>query len=129
MAKMIAKAAGADDAWMVDPDGQITEGSSNNAYIVTKDGVIVTRQLSNDILHGITRKAVLRLAEEAQMKIEERPFTPTEAYGAAEAFSTSASSFVMPVVSIDGNKLGDGTPGPVARRLRELYIAEARSAG
>ena len=125
-AKMQAKAAGADDAWLVE-DGYVTEGTSNNAYIVTRDGTIVTRNLSHDILHGITRAAVLKLAAEAQMKIEERPFTIAEAQSAAEAFSTAASLFVCPVIEIYGVKLGDGTPGPVAKRLREIYIAEARA--
>ncbi|MEM9780477.1 MAG: D-amino-acid transaminase [Pseudomonadota bacterium] len=124
MGKMAAKAAGADDAWMVE-DGMVTEGTSNNAYIVTKAGTIVTRQLSNAILHGITRSAVLRFAREAQMKVEERPFTIAEAQEAAEAFVTSASTFVHPVVEVDGVSLGDGTPGPVARRLREIYIEES----
>lgn len=124
MAKMAAKAAGKDDAWQVE-DGFVTEGTSNNAYIVTREGTIITRNLSNSILHGITRAAVLRLAAEAQMKIEERPFTIAEAQDAAEAFVTAASSFVQPVVEIDGTVLGDGTPGPVAKRLREIYVAEA----
>ncbi|MGR3491795.1 MAG: aminotransferase class IV, partial [Shimia sp.] len=123
MGKMAAKAAGADDAWMIQ-DGEVTEGTSNNAYIV-KDGVIITRQLSNDILHGITRKAVLRFAEEAQMKVEERAFTLEEAVQADEAFVTSASTFVMPVVEIDGAPVGNGTPGPIARRLREIYLQES----
>jgi D-alanine transaminase len=122
--KQAAKEAGVDDAWMVE-DGFVTEGTSNNAWIVTKDGVLVTRQLSTEILHGITRAAVMTLAQEAQMKIEERPFTIEEAKEAAEAFVTSASSFVMPVVEIDGTALGDGAPGPVARRLREIYVAAA----
>ena len=126
-AKMQAKAEGADDAWLVE-DGFVTEGTSNNAYIVTTDGTIVTRQLSTDILHGITRAAVLKLAAEAQLKVVERPFTIAEAQGAAEAFVTAASLFVCPVVEIDGVKLGDGKPGPVARRLREIYIATARAA-
>ena len=125
MGKMMAKAAGADDAWMVE-DGHVTEGTSNNAYFV-KNGKIVTRPLSNDILHGITRKAVLRLAEEAQMQIEERLFTIEEAQEADEAFTTSASAFVMPVVEIDGVALGDGTPGPIAKRLREIYLEESRA--
>ncbi len=124
MCKMAARAEGADDAWMVE-DGHVTESTSSNAYIVTKGGRIVTRNLSNSILHGITRAAVLRLAREAQMEVEERPFTPEEAQGAAEAFVTAASSFVTPVVEIAGRTLGDGTPGPVARRLREIYIEEA----
>lgn len=125
--KQAAKDAGADDAWMVE-DGFVTEGTSNNAYIVTRDGVIVTRHLSNEILHGITRASVLRLAAEAQMKVEERPFTIAEAQNAAEAFYTSASAFVTPVVAIDGKPVGSGEPGPVARRLREIYLAMALAA-
>jgi D-alanine transaminase len=124
MGKMMAKAAGVDDAWLVE-DGHVTEGTSNNAYIV-KGGKIITRDLSNDILHGITRAAVLRFAREAQMEVEERPFTIEEAQGADEAFITSASTFVMPVVEIDGAKVGGGAPGPVAARLREIYIEESR---
>lgn len=124
--KMMAKKAGKDDAWMVE-DGFVTEGTSNNAYIVTTDGVIVTRQLGTEILHGITRAAVLRLAREAQMKVEERPFTVEETKAAAEAFFTSASAFVTPVIEIDGAAVGAGTPGPVATRLREIYIAESRA--
>jgi len=125
MGKMMARAAGADDAWMVE-DGFVTEGTSNNAYIVTREGTIVTRHLGEEILHGITRAAVLRFAREAQMKIEERPFTIAEAQAAAEAFVTSASAFVMPVVRIDGTAVGDGTPGDVATRLREIYLEESR---
>ena len=126
MAKMMAKEAGADDAWMVE-DGHVTEGTSNNAYIV-KDGVITTRHLGEDILAGITRDAVLRFAREGQMQVEERAFSQSEAYDADEAFVTSATTFVMPVVEIDGHRIGDGTPGPVARRLREIYIEESRKA-
>jgi len=126
MCKMAAKDQGKDDAWMVE-EGVVTEGTSNNAYIVTKSGKIVTRHLSNSILHGITRASVLRLAESAQMVIEERPFTVAEAQEAAEAFVTSASGFVMPVVEVDGATLGDGKPGPIARRLREIYVAEAQA--
>ena len=124
MGKMMAKAAGADDAWMVE-EGAVTEGTSNNAYIV-KGGTIVTRHLSEEILHGITRAAVLRFAREAQMTVEERAFTIEEAQAADEAFVTSASTFVMPVVEIDGAPIGDGTPGPVSRRLREIYLDESR---
>ena len=122
MGKMMAKKAGADDAWMVQ-DGFVTEGTSNNAYIV-KNGQIITRALSNDILHGITRSAVLRFAEEAQMELVERNFTIDEAQSADEAFVTSASTFVMPVVEIDGQALGAGMPGPIAARLREIYLEE-----
>ncbi|NMM45892.1 D-amino-acid transaminase [Rhodospirillaceae bacterium KN72] len=126
LAKMEAKAAGADDAWLVE-DGYVTEGSSNNAFIITQDGTIVTRKLSNDILHGITRRAVLKIAEQEGLKVEERSFTPDEAYDAAEAFITSASAFVMPVVKIDNRILGNGVPGPIASKLRELYIEMAKA--
>ena len=126
LGKMMAKKAGADDAWMTE-DGYVTEGTSNNAYFV-KNGKIVTRPLSNDILHGITRKAVLRMAAEAQMAVEERLFTIDEAKEADEAFVTSASTFVMPVVEIDGAQLGDGAPGPIAKRLREIYLEESLKA-
>ncbi len=126
MGKMMAKKAGCDDAWMVE-DGFVTEGTSNNAYIV-KGNRIITRGLSHDILHGITRAAVLRFAREAQMEVEERNFTIDEAKEADEAFTTSASAFVMPVVEIDGVRLGDGTPGRVAPRLREIYLDEMRKA-
>ncbi|MFG6561784.1 D-amino-acid transaminase [Sulfitobacter sp. 1A15299] len=124
MGKMMAKKAGVEDAWMVE-DGFVTEGTSNNAYIV-KDGKIVTRETSNDILHGITRRAVLELAREAQMQVEERNFTIEEAQQADEAFVTSASAFVTPVVEIDGAKIGSGTPGKLAPRLREIYLEEMR---
>lgn len=123
MAKTAAKKEGCDDAWLIE-DGFVTEGTSNNAYIV-KGGRIITRQLSTDILHGITRAAVLRFAAEAQMEVEERPFTISEAQAADEAFITSATAFVQPVVEIDGARLGNGTPGPVARRLREIYLDES----
>ena len=126
MGKMMAKKAGADDAWMVE-DELVTEGTSNNAYIV-RGGKIITRQLSTEILHGITRAAVLKFAREAQMEVEERPFTVEEALSADEAFITSASAFVMPVVEIDGKALGGGKPGPVATRLREIYLDESRKA-
>ena len=126
MGKMMAKTAGCDDAWFVE-DGMVTEGTSNNAYIV-KGGRIITRALSNDILHGITRAAILRFAAEAQMEVEERSFSIEEAIAADEAFITSASAFVMPVVEIDGVKIGSGTPGRVSGRLREIYLEESRKA-
>ena len=124
MAKMEAKRKGAGDAWLVE-DGMVTEGSSNNAHIVTEDGTLVTRPLSHAILPGITRAAVLKLAETDGVNVEERPFSLEEAKRAREAFITSASTFVMPVVAIDDATIGDGTPGPIARRLREIYLAEA----
>jgi D-alanine transaminase len=121
MAKMAAKHEGADDAWLVE-DGYVTEGSSNNAYIIDANGTLITRQLGNEILAGITRKAVLQLAAEQDIKIEERLFSMEEAYAAREAFITSATTFVMPVTSIDGKPVGDGKPGELTLRLREIYI-------
>ncbi len=124
MAKMAAARAGADDTWMVE-DGFVTEGSSNNAYIIQSDGTLVTRHLGNEILAGITRRAVLKLAGEADINIEERPFTVDEALQAREAFSTSATTLVMPVTSINGERIADGKPGALTRRLREIYIQTA----
>ena len=121
MAKTAAKRSGADDAWFVE-DGFVTEGSSNNAFIVTAGGVLVTRQLGNEILHGITRASILRLCEETGVPFEERRFTLEEAYSAREAFITSASTFALAVVRIDGHVIGDGVPGPLSNRLRALYI-------
>ncbi|WP_321333878.1 D-amino-acid transaminase [Breoghania sp.] len=127
LVKNEAKARGADDVWMV-LDGLVTEGSSNNAYIVQGDGTIVTRNISSDILAGITRTAVLKCAEELGVSVEERAFTVAEAQAAVEAFSTSATGFVNPVIEIDGVAIGDGKPGPVAQRLREIYIETSRAA-
>ena len=126
MAKMAAKKAGVDDAWLVE-DGMVTEGTSNNAYII-KGNRIITRHLSSNILHGITRVAVLRYAAAVQMVVEERPFSIAEATTADEAFITSASAFVMPVVQIDGIDIGSGKPGTVTARLREIYLDEMRKA-
>jgi len=128
LAKQQASAAGAAEAFMVE-DGTITEGSSSTAFIVTEGGTILTRPLSNALLPGITRRAVITLAAEFRLRLEERAFSVEEAHDAAEAFYTSASAFVMPVVSIDGRPLGDGRPGPIARRLRELYVAFAQACG
>ena len=125
MGKMMAKAADCDDAWMVE-DGYVTEGTSNNAYIVVGNKII-TRELSNDILHGITRASVLRYAKEAQMIVEERSFSVDEVKSADEAFITSASTFVMPVVEFDGVLIGAGKPGNVSKILREIYIEESRN--
>ncbi len=126
MGKMMARKAGCDDSWFV-RDGTVTEGTSNNAYIV-KGNRIITRALGTDVLHGITRASVLRFATEAQFEVEERPFTIAEAQAADEAFASAASIFVMPVVQIDGVAIGSGKPGPVAARLREIYIDEMRKA-
>ena len=125
LGKQAAAEAGVDDAWMVE-DGFITEGTSNNAYIVSHDGVIHTRQLGNEILSGITRAAVQKLSEACQIRVVEKPFTVEQALQAKEAFITSASMFVMPVVSIDGQSIGDAKPGELTMRLREMYIDIAR---
>ncbi|MEQ8737628.1 MAG: D-amino-acid transaminase [Hoeflea sp.] len=124
LGKMEAKSRGADDAWMV-RDGVVTEGTSNNAFIVTKAGAIVTRPLSNEILPGITRAALMAYSAESGTPVEERAFTIEEAHDAAEAFITSASVFVGPVVSIDGVELSGGKPGPVTLGLRKTYIEES----
>ncbi len=124
MGKQAALDAGVHDAWMVE-DGLVTEGTSNNAYIVTADKKIQTRHLGHEILSGITRHAVLKFATEAGYTVVEEPFTIEEARQAKEAFITSASTFVMPVVNIDGVALGDGTPGPVSKQLRKIYIEAA----
>ncbi len=133
LAKQQAVEAGVSEAWMVE-DGAITEGSSSTAFIVSRDRKLVTRPLSTALLPGITRASVLKLAAEADLTIEERLIPVAEALEAAEAFYTSASAFVMPVVEIDGRAIGEGKPGPLTKRLRELYLdwpapAEAFRAG
>ena len=125
MAKQTALEAGADDAWLIE-DGLVTEGSAANAYIVTQDRRLVTRSLGPEILAGVTRQAVLQLAAEHQLSIEQRPFSLTEAQTAREAFNTAATSLVLPVVAINGTPIGDGRPGPMTRRLRALYIESVR---
>ncbi|WP_420141550.1 D-amino-acid transaminase [Sphingomonas sp.] len=126
-AKREAATAGAQEAWLVDADGFVTEGASSSALIVTADGVLVTRPNGPDILPGCTRKAVLAIAERDGIVVEERLFTVVEALAAREAILTSASNFVVAVVTIDEQAIGDGRPGPVAARLRELYIEAARA--
>jgi D-alanine transaminase len=118
LAKTQAHDAGFDDAWMVDDLGYVTEGSSNNAWIV-KDGTLITRHVSSDILKGVTRNALLDLSD---LKVEERSFTPQEAYEADEAFTTSATLFIMPVISIDGHSIGGGAPGTITQQLLHSYI-------
>ena len=124
LGKQEAYERGANEGWMVE-NGFVTEGTSSNAYIV-KDGKVITRELSNSILAGCTRRSLFRLAQEHGIVIEERAFTPEEAYAADEAFLTSASQFVMPIVEIDGKRIGGGQPGPVVRKLRDLFLTEAR---
>ncbi len=126
LAKQQAVDAGVDDAWMVE-EGYVTEGTSNNAWIVTGDRRMQTRQLGHEILAGITRAAVMKFAAESGYEVVEEPFTIEEAKQAQEAFLTSASSFVTPVVSIDGCELGDGKPGPIVQELRRIYIEIART--
>lgn len=126
LAKTEAKARGADDAWLVAPDGYVTEGASSNAWIVTQDGEIITRALSSMILAGITRHALFDSLGQRSLRITERNFTVEEAKAAAEAFTTAATGLVTPVVEIDGVKLGaneasKGKPGPVTRSLQKIY--------
>ena len=122
LAKQNAREQGAYEAWLIDPEGRVTEGSSTNAWIVDDAGRIVTRDLESNILGGITRRTVIELAREAGIEVAERPFTLAEAQSAPEAFLTSTTSFVRGVVRIDGSPVGTGEPGPVTLRLRDLYL-------
>jgi D-alanine transaminase len=128
LAKQAAAEAGAGEAWMIE-DGKVTEGGSSSAFILTQDDVLVTRQNGSEILPGCTRKAVVKLAQERQLRVEERAFSLDEALRAKEAFITSATVFVQAVVSIDGKKVADGKPGPMTNRLREIYVDFARATG
>lgn len=121
LAKQQARESGAYEAWFVDQKGHVTEGASSNAWIVTGEGKIITRSAEQGILAGVTRSVLMEVIASLQMSLEERPFTPAEAYEAAEAFVTASSQIVMPVVTIDGRSIGDGKPGPVAKRLREQF--------
>jgi D-alanine transaminase len=125
LAKQAAAIAGAGEAWMIE-EGKVTEGGSSSCFILTQDDVIVTRQNGSEILPGCTRKAVVALAEERQLRVEERAFTIEEALAAKEAFVTSATVFVQAVVSIDGKKVANGKPGPMTDRLREIYVEFAK---
>jgi D-alanine transaminase len=124
--KAEAKAQGADDVWLV-RDGLVTEGTSQNAHIVTQEGVLITHPLDNNVLHGITQATMLELARRGVIAIETRAFTVEEGKVAAEAMVTAASAFVLPVTRIDGVQIGDGRCGPITRKLRETYIEFARS--
>ena len=126
LAKQAALDAGAGDAWLVDEMGLVTEGTSNNAWIVDKDGALRTRDIQANILRGITRQTLMEIVREEGLTIDERPFSVEDAKQAREAFVTSASAFVLPVVGIDGTKIGDGKPGPLAKRLRDLYLDKTR---
>ncbi len=122
LAKQKAHEQGAYEAWLVDADGMVTEGSSSNAWIVSESGALVTRSLSPAILGGITRARVLDLAAQRQLRVEERAFSVAEAKAAQEAFITSSINLVMPVTRLDGSTIGDGRPGPVATALRKDYL-------
>ncbi|HWA60598.1 MAG TPA: D-amino-acid transaminase [Caulobacteraceae bacterium] len=126
LAKQAAREAGAAEAWFVDDLGLVTEGASSNAWIIDKAGALRTRDTQANILRGITRKTLMSIIAREGLKVEERPFTVEEAKEAREAFITGAGALVLPVIKVDGRTLGDGTPGPVAKRLRQLYIEEAR---
>ena len=126
LAKTAARRAGAFEAWLVDPDGFVTEGTSTSAWIVDPDGRLVTRELSPAILPGVTRRVILEAAEAAHMPVVQRRFTPEEAIAAREAFISSATGVAVPVVTIDSHKVGDGKPGPVTRRIMGLYDRHSR---
>jgi D-alanine transaminase len=127
LAKQKAREVGAVEAWFVDDLGLVTEGASSNAWIVDGDGILRTRDTNANILRGVTRLSLIDLAREAGLKVEERPFTPDEARAAKEAFITGAGTLVLPVIAVDGKPVGDGAPGPVAARLRRLYIERAKA--
>jgi D-alanine transaminase len=127
LAKQKAREAGAVEAWFVDELGLVTEGASSNAWIVDGDGILRTRDTNANILRGVTRLSLIDLAREAGLKVEERPFTPDEARAAKEAFISGAGSLVLPVIAVDGKPVGDGVVGPVAMRLRRLYIERAKA--
>lgn len=126
LAKQAAREKGAYECLMVDDMGLVTEGSSTNAWIVDENGKLRTRDTQANILRGITRTAILKLVEAEGIQLDERPFSVDEAKRAREVFVTAASSFVMPIVSLDGSKIADGKPGPIATRLREVYLEQAR---
>lgn len=124
LAKQQAREAGAFEAWFVDRDGMVTEGASTNAWIVTKDDAVVTRPADHGILRGITRSVLVEVLAAEALRLEERAFSLKEALGAREAFLTSATTAVTPIVKVDGKKIGNGRPGPVATRLRQV-VTEA----
>ena len=125
LAKQAAREAGAAEAWFVDDLGLVTEGASSNAWIVDQDGTVRTRDLNANILRGVTRHSLLDLMASEGLQVSERPFSLEDAKAAREAFITGAGNLVMAVVKIDGAKIGDGRPGPVATRLRDLYLRHA----
>lgn len=128
LAKQKAKESGAVEAWFVDELGFVTEGASSNAWIIDQDGRVRTRDANANILRGITRRTLMDLLAEEGLELEERPFTPDDARKAREAFITGATTLVLPVVAVDGQAIGDGRPGPVAAKLRRIYIERAKAA-
>lgn len=127
LAKQAAREKGAAEAWFVDDLGFVTEGSSSNAWIVDAEGVIRTRDTNANILRGVTRTSLLQIIRDEGLKFDERPFTPAEAQAAQEVFITAATALVSPVIAVDGKSIGNGSPGPIASRLRRLYIERARA--
>ncbi len=127
LAKQAAREAGAGEAWFVDDLGLVTEGASSNAWIVDKDGSLRTRDLNANILRGVTRRSLIDVISAEGLELSETPFTPEDARTAREAFITGAGALITPVVRIDGQDIGDGRPGPVASRLRALYLDHARA--
>jgi D-alanine transaminase len=127
LAKQAAREKGSAEAWFVDELGFVTEGSSSNAWIVDADGTLRTRDTNANILRGVTRTSLLQIIRDEGLKVDERPFTPAEAQGAREVFITAATALVTPVIAVDGKPVGNGAPGPVASRLRRLYIERARA--
>ena len=128
LAKQKARAAGAAEAWFVDELGFVTEGASSNAWIVDGEGRLRTRDTNANILRGITRNSLLEVIRREGLEVDERPFTPAEAVAAKEAFITGAGTLVLPVIAVDGKPVGEGKPGPVAAKLRRLYIERAKAA-
>ncbi|MDB5440260.1 MAG: D-amino acid aminotransferase [Caulobacteraceae bacterium] len=128
LARQAAKEQGAGEAWFVDADGLVTEGAASNAWILTRDNVLVTRDTGANILRGVTRSTLIEVIRESNFRIEERPFTVSEALNAKEAFITGAGALVTPVHHIDGKPVGEGTPGELALRLRADYVSRVRSA-
>lgn len=128
LAKQKAREAGAAEAWFVDELGFVTEGASSNAWIVDAEGRLRTRDTNANILRGVTRSTLLTVVAREGMAVDERPFTPAEAVAAKEAFITGAGTLVLPVVAVDGKSVGEGKPGPVATKLRRLYIEQAKAA-
>jgi D-alanine transaminase len=128
LGKQQAKEAGAYEAWQVDGEDRVTEGTSTNAWIVAHDGTVVTRAADHAILNGVTRLAVLDIIAREGYRLVERPFTVAEAKAAREAFLTSTTADLLPVVRLDGALIGDGKPGPLSRKLREAYLAHAAAA-